>query len=302
MAVVAGGATLLGAQDGAVRVTAARANLRAEASDTAPVLAQVPAGTDLVLKSIDGDWFRVQMPPDPRLAGVRVEAYISKKVARLVAPPGASSAVPATTAGGAPGSVPAAPVTGMSVALKAAQTTWLTPETARVRLVVARVDSFRGLSGVITAEDPPAPPPGTAVTFALVLPGAASSLVVSDRQPAFVVQYTAVPGIAPADIVPDLVRLAPAIAGVRIVGAIAGAVDLRTRTAADWEVMRDWRQESMRPTIQIGEPGTALVQARSPLEPGQYAVVLRPTRPTKIAPSTVFTGPAFLTVWTFSVR
>lgn len=304
VAIVAGcgAAALLAAQDGSVRITAARANIRVEARDTAPVVAQLPAGTDLVLKAIEGDWFRVQLPADSRLGGVRVEAYVSRKVARLVTPIGPASASGAAGAAPAPG----APSTGMSVALKtseAAEAAWLTPETARVRMALARVESIRGLSSLLTAEDPPAPTPATSVTFAWVLPAASSRLVVSDWRPTFVVQYTAVPGaIAAADLVPDLVRLVPTIAGVRIIGAITGASDLPSGTEAAWEVMRDWRHESLRPTVQVGEPGTALVQPRSPLEPGEYAVVLRPNRPVKVAPSAVFTGPAFLTVWTFSVR
>ena len=139
VAIVAGcgAAALLAAQDGSVRITAARANIRVEARDTAPVVAQLPAGTDLVLKAIEGDWFRVQLPADPRLGGVRVEAYVSRKVARLVTPLGPASA--AGGAGTAP--VPGAPSTGMSVALKTTQATeaaWLAAASALVRMVVAR--------------------------------------------------------------------------------------------------------------------------------------------------------------------
>jgi hypothetical protein len=45
-----------GQEDGAVKVTVARANVRTEASEKAPVLTQVTLGTVLTLKRVDGDW------------------------------------------------------------------------------------------------------------------------------------------------------------------------------------------------------------------------------------------------------
>jgi len=108
---------------GSVRVTAPRANVRAEPNEKAAVVSQVTAGTVLELKGVEGEWFRVQLPP---MGSVRVEAFLSKKVATLVgSPAGAAAATPAAT--------PAAPVTptskdGMSVAVQeAGASVWLTP-------------------------------------------------------------------------------------------------------------------------------------------------------------------------------
>ncbi len=87
---------LLAQTEGAVRVTAARANVRAEPNEKAAVVSQVTSGTMLTLRAVEGDWFRVQLPADPRLGGVRVEAFISRKVAALV------TSAPGTSAPGPP--------------------------------------------------------------------------------------------------------------------------------------------------------------------------------------------------------
>ena len=67
-----------------VRITVSRANVRSEPSEKAPVIAQVTRGTELECRGEDGGWFQVRLPFDPRLGGVRVEAYVSKKVAAAV--------------------------------------------------------------------------------------------------------------------------------------------------------------------------------------------------------------------------
>src|SRR5687768_1722735 len=74
-------AAVIAQEPAVVRVTAARANVRAEASEKAPVLDQVIAGAVLELVSSEGDWFHVRLPPDPRLGGARVTGYLSRKVA-----------------------------------------------------------------------------------------------------------------------------------------------------------------------------------------------------------------------------
>ena len=66
------------------------ANIRSEANDRAPVVTQVPSGTLLQLLSVEGDWFHVRVP----VGSIRIEAYISKKVAALASPPGAAATTP----------------------------------------------------------------------------------------------------------------------------------------------------------------------------------------------------------------
>ena len=47
---------------GTVRVTAARANVRSAPNQKSAIVARVPAGTVFQLRSVQGDWYRVQLP------------------------------------------------------------------------------------------------------------------------------------------------------------------------------------------------------------------------------------------------
>src|SRR5436309_16059764 len=84
-------ASTAAAQQGSVRVTVARANVRQTPDDRGAVVSQIPYGTVLALAAVEGDWFRVYVP----MGALRVEAYLSKKVAVVVAPP---AVAPAPTA------------------------------------------------------------------------------------------------------------------------------------------------------------------------------------------------------------
>ena len=56
VAAVALTASVLAQTDGSVRVTAARANVRAEPNEKGAVISQVTAGTVLTLKAVEGDF------------------------------------------------------------------------------------------------------------------------------------------------------------------------------------------------------------------------------------------------------
>src|SRR5262245_21697072 len=160
------------AQDGAtVKVTVPRANIRSEANDRAPVVTQVPSGTLLQLLSVEGDWFHVRVP----VGSIRIEAYISKKVAALAStsPPALAAATPASASAPATNGA----VDGMSVAVDVSGTsTWLTPHPAK-----ATRDGEK---------------------WAWVVDGSAADRVFADRRPAFVVVFKDVPGVSPDDLAP----------------------------------------------------------------------------------------------------
>src|SRR5262245_11424878 len=90
------------AQPQLVKVSVPKANVRSEPSDKAPILQQVTPQDVIEYRETQGDWFKILLPPNPSLGGARVEAFISKKVAKL-GPAPAPSAAPATPA------APAAP-------------------------------------------------------------------------------------------------------------------------------------------------------------------------------------------------
>ena len=302
----------LRAQDGTVRVTAARANIRSEPNDKAPVLLQVTAKTILTLRAIEGDWYRIQVPPDPKLGPVRIEAYISSKVATILTPIGPAERKPTTSAPptAAPPVLPEPAGTrdGMSVAVVRGNTmTFLDSSEARLRIAAARSDSFRTLAATLPREDPPPTAKDAApVIYAWTVDGATSETVFPEKRPSLVVLYKSARELVPADLTPVLVKLTPTISAVRVVAFIRGRADQATRTDADWDVIRDLKQDVVRATVALPEPGAAQVTPVSDLEPGEYAVVLRPNGKKKLAGSAVLAiGPEsrlFTAAWTFSIK
>lgn len=296
----------LSAQDGTVRVTAARANIRAEAKDTAPVLLQVTAKTILTLKAVEGEWFRIQVPPDPKLGGMRIEAYISKKVAAVVTPVGPASAKAAEVV--APLPEPAGTRDGMSVGIVRGNTmTFLDSSDAKLRIVPAKTDSLRALAAALPKEDEPfdrdAPTP---MVYAWAVDGATSGMTVAEKRPALIVMFKSPKGLNAAEITPLLVKLTPTISGARLIALIKARADQAARTAADWDVAKDLKQDVVRTTVELPEPGAAQLTPMADLAPGEYAVVFRPNGKKKLSGAAVLAiGPEttlFTAAWTFSVK
>ena len=264
----------LAAQDGAtVKVTVPRANIRSEASDRAPVVTQVPSGTLLQLLSVEGDWFHVRVP----VGSIRIEAYISKKVAALASAPPAPSTPAAAPP---PPAAPAGSVDGMSVAVDVSgASTWVTPHPAKV------------------TRD------GQQWTW--IVDGGEADRVFADRRPAFVVVFKDVPGVSPDDLAPVLVRLTPG-ASRRLIAAAKGSADLATRSTADWDLSKDLKQDVVRSINQLLERGAVRVRPAGDLAPGQYAIVLRPNSKRKLAGATVLSGNAegrvLALAWDFGIK
>jgi hypothetical protein len=159
----------LQAQGEAVRITVPRANVRAAASTSSPVLTQVTSGTVLPLKVVEGSWFLVEVAT----GGLRVEGWVSSTVATRV------SAVERATASAANGlAATAAPVSlrGVSVAIQSeTEASPLTPEAAAIRVIDADANSLRGLLRVFPADDAPLKATGgEPATFVWTLPGRSS--------------------------------------------------------------------------------------------------------------------------------
>ena len=294
------------AQDpGTVKVTAARANVRSEPNDKAPVVAQVQAGTVLTLKAIEGDWFRVQLP---QMGAVRVEAFISRKVAS-VEKPGAASAASTPPSGAKPPASTGPPrdASGITVAWAADnQATWLSSRLARVGQLSDRSDSVRAIAAALPGElHAPMDAGPTQVAYVWVLDEAAAPASIDQRRPVFVVDFKQTAGVPPDDLMPALVRLVPDAKGRRVVGMVRGRADEIARTTAGWEVMRDFRQETVKAEVTIVEPGAARITPAADLLPGEYAVVVRPPRKRltgAIVLSEAGEGRLFRTAWPFAIR
>lgn len=294
------GVAALGAQD-AVRVTVARANVRAEPNDRAAVLTQVTSGTLLTLRKVEGDWFQVELPPDPRMGNARVEGFISRKVAA----PAAGVRRPAETA---TATEPSHVRSGLSVAIEIdGKTQWLMPEVATVRALDARPGTLPALAGMWPADNPPLKASGDdQVTFVWTVDRNGDRLAMADRRPDFFVMFKDADAAWAADLAPVLVRLIPTLAGPRLVSAVAGRANQATTTTAEWDVPRLLQQEVVRTTTEYAEAGATHMRPAAELPMGEYAIVMRAKRgrlfsgPSVLSPETA--EPPFALVWPFSAR
>jgi hypothetical protein len=299
------------AQEGAVRVTVPRANVRAEASEKSPVLTQVNQGTLLYLVAVEGEWFRVRLAPDGRL-NARVEAYISKKVSKLESAtppaPGAGRATPPSSLA----TVAPMPSSrdGMSVALVAGDaTSFLSPGTVRVIQVPDRVEALGKLAPAMASafSAPPPADPASPMTFVWLVDAPSATRTLADKRPAFVVQFKDVPGVGPDDLIPVLIKLTPAASEARLIAAVRGRADQESRAEAEWDVFKDLKQDVIRTDMQSMARGIARIQPAADLASGEYAVVLRLSNGRRKLSGAVLLhgegeGRVFGTVWDFSIK
>jgi hypothetical protein len=323
----------LPAQSGdVVKVTVPRANVRSEPRDNAPILLQAKSGDSLPLLGVEGDWFHVRL----QLGAKRVDAYISKKVSTLVkappvpapaeqepppptptptaAPVGAPTRgltpVPAPTAVRTPpnASAAAAPpaqiVDGISVALSAGDATSpMQPHELRFRRSATKLQSYESMAVALPRRDAA---DRDVQTWAWILETDEADQVLDDRQPAFIVNYTNVPGVAAGDVSPAIVRLASLASGGRLVAATRGTMALASTMTPEWDPGRELKQDVVRVEVQMIEPGVAKVRPVVDLPVGQYAVVLRPaTRkrlPGAVILSHVGIGRVLSLAWDFGIR
>lgn len=308
---------------GIVQVTAKRANIRASASEKSKVLAQVTAGMDLDLVAARGEWYRVRVP----VGGVRVDAYISKKVAKVTAapseapavapaapvPPPAAVAPPPVTVPAAPRAVPSTPPAqpplvrnGISVAMTTgALGTPLAPTVLRVIEVPEKVDSLMKAAAIVTTSSAETSP-GSDMTFVWTADGVGATRAVSQRRPTFTATFRDLRGLNPDDFAPVIVRLTPATSGLRLVAALRGRPDEATRTDADWDVVHDLKQDIVRSDVQRIDRGSMRITPVGDLPPGQYAIVMRLATKRKVAGAMLLgpdgEGQAFSLCWDFEIK
>jgi hypothetical protein len=292
---------------GTVRVTAVRANIRAEASETSKVLAQVAQGMELELVSVEGDWFQVRVP----VSGLRVSAYISKKVARISTPSRAPAS--AAASGGSPSAQPPrstpADRNGMSVVMTVGDVSApLLPRTLRVVQIGDKADSLARIASLVPATGQTMGRAGdvSTVTFVWVADEPAAQRVVADRRPTFLAVFRDVPGLNPEDLAPVLVRLTPAASGIRLIAALRGRADQASRMDPDWDVVHDLKQDIVRTDLQKLDRGNMRLTPAADLPPGEYAIVLRLASKRKVAGSAVLgtdgEGRIFSVAWDFGVK
>jgi hypothetical protein len=188
----------------------------------------------------------------------------------------------------------------MSVSLQAGElTSSLVPHQAQVASWRERqIVSIADLASMAIATEA-APAAGAAgATYVWLLDGAASTRVLAERRPSFVVQ--AKDGIGPA-----IVRLGRSF-GRRVVAAAHGRADERLRGEAEWDLIgRELRQDLVRTVIEPIDKGVR-VRPAADLEPGEYAVVIRPVSKKKIAGANALSadgdGRVLSLVWDFAIK
>lgn len=320
-ALVAPAAAVWATQDFAVRITVRLANVRTGPSLSSEVVTQVTGGTVLPLRRIEGDWFRVILPPSPGLNGAQVEAYVSNTVAVVEPVRPAASPAPEPVSPDPPDEAEEeaddeAPLSaeslvprrdGMAVALQiGVSTAWLTPEPTTLARLSADVRSVPELVRQLLAGPGGAPPTSGPVTFAWTVESEGAGQIVHDRRPSFVAVFTEVPGVRPEDVQPFLVRLSPVGGVARAVASVRADIRRMDDREMSWDVMDDLLETEVGVARQAIERGAVRLQPSEPLEPGEYAVVMRPRDGWRISGANVLRSTAegrlFGWAWGFSVR
>jgi hypothetical protein len=144
------------------------------------------------------------------------------------------------------------------------------------------------------------------VTYVWGIPNPASTNVLQTVSPSFLVDISRVIGVNADDYEPTIVKLTPAQNTCRIVGATQGKADARSSPAADWQIYSHFLEERVPTKAEKLETGKFKVAPASQLQPGEYAVVLRPvTKDKKFSGGDVGRaqgdGLMFDAAWTFQI-
>ena len=144
------------------------------------------------------------------------------------------------------------------------------------------------------------------VTYVWGIPGPSSTNVLQTVSPSFLIDFSRVIGINVDDYAPTIVKLTPAQNTCRIVGATQGKADVRSSPAADWQIYSHFLEERVPTNVEKLGLGKYKVTPASELQPGEYAVVLRPvTKEKKFSGGDVARsqgdGLMFDAAWTFQI-
>ena len=287
----------------------------------------------------------------PKVIGVVLEAFNSKKSGASVPTTAASAAVPPQPAGPAhpdaaapAGTVSAtappwqptvtAVISGRKVSLPAEATQIVHTKTKATSLSTLAADKSMTQAlqtGTQIAQQAVAKTgttlglaafnPGVAVlssvlgrhakvsktTYVWALAGGSGADTVANAQ-SFTVNYSGLPGVNADQFEPVIVKLSPTPqANFRLVGATEASTGADQGTQQDWPIYSAFVEDRISATVQKLAYGRARVSASAALEPGEYAVALRPIdKSKKFAGEDVGRnrgeGLLFNYAWPFSVK
>ena len=161
------------------------------------------------------------------------------------------------------------------------------------------MSAFSMVSGFMPGMRPGAPK----ITYVWGLPGRNSSRVFDQTNPMFELNYGNIPGVDPDAYEPALLKLVQSKDNYRLVGATQMKMTAKNMRNGASPENGKWISEERWPThVNKEERGFYILHVDSALEPGEYAVVLRPVKGYK-ATSSGLGGHAqvFYSVWDFSV-
>jgi hypothetical protein len=161
------------------------------------------------------------------------------------------------------------------------------------------MSAFSMASGFMPGMRPGAPK----MTYVWGLPGRKSGRELADTTPMFELNYGDIPGVDPDAYAPAILKLVQSKDNYRLVGATQMKMTAKNMRNGGGPENGKWIDEERWPChVSKEERGFYILRVDSPLEPGEYAVVLRPVKGYK-AGSSGLGGHAqvFYSVWDFSV-
>jgi len=229
-----------------VKVTVPKANVRSEPSDKAPILQQATPQDQIEWRATEGDWFKVLMPPNPALGGARVEAYISKKVSKLMA----STAAPSMTAP------------------KAAEP--VAPPVPTIDTHAANVFLGSIVDGTLLKQaSVQIVHSGNRDAWTIQNPGDWNAA--ADRRPSLVVSIGDRAAFSPAGLSPSVVKLVP-------------SADATSFTIGSAKGGKDWKSDEMSVEMSESASGVWNLKLSKDLKPGSYAIIMRPSNSKALGP------------------
>lgn len=161
------------------------------------------------------------------------------------------------------------------------------------------MSAFSMASGFMPGMRPGAP----SMTYVWGLPGRKSSRELNNTDPRFELTYGDIPGVDPDAFEPAIVKLVQTKDNYRLVGATRSKMKARNMMSGGAPENGKWISEERWPTrVYKEERGFYVLRVDQPLEPGEYAVVLRPVKGYKVKPSGLGGhAQVFYSVWDFSV-
>ncbi|HVH72622.1 MAG TPA: hypothetical protein VNB49_16130, partial [Candidatus Dormibacteraeota bacterium] len=141
------------------------------------------------------------------------------------------------------------------------------------------------------------------LTYVWGLPGRNSSRELNDKDPIFQLSYGDIPGVDPDAFEPAIIQLVQTPDNYRLVGATRTKLNSKNMMSGGAPENGNWISEERWPTrVYKEDRGFYVLRVDQPLEPGEYAIVLRPVKGYKATPSGLGGhAQVFYSVWDFSV-